>query len=195
MSLAASRVEPTRDLVALAHEATSAVEALIADATYKLRERVTSEGRPVGRLFDREQRAIHGLAWFATYLEAVRQLRPMPNECAMRAARRDGSLPIRIGLGEYLAQLTGGIPWAKEIGVLPTPGSPTSRSPRGCAVRRRLMRGIRLTIAPALPNSCATIGATIGDCGLDETLESIETRCASSPTAKPAACAEMAPHE
>ncbi len=32
------------------------------------------EGRQVSRLFDREQRATHGLAWLATYVEAVRQL-------------------------------------------------------------------------------------------------------------------------
>ena len=32
------------------------------------------DNRPVDRLFDREQRATHGLAWLATYVEAIRQL-------------------------------------------------------------------------------------------------------------------------
>ena len=54
--------------------ATGAVEALLADAAAKVRERVVLEGRPVARLLDREQRATHGLAWLATYVEAVRQL-------------------------------------------------------------------------------------------------------------------------
>ena len=74
MSLAVSRVELARDLIAVAREATATAEALLADATYKIRERVTTDGRPASRLFDREQRATHGLAWLATYVEAVRQL-------------------------------------------------------------------------------------------------------------------------
>jgi hypothetical protein len=38
-----------------------------------LRRRL-AEGGTSGELFDREQRATHGLAWFATYAEAARQL-------------------------------------------------------------------------------------------------------------------------
>ena len=55
-------------------EATAALDALLADAVAKVRERVWSKAKSVGRLFDREQRATHGLAWLATYVEAVRQL-------------------------------------------------------------------------------------------------------------------------
>jgi (2S)-methylsuccinyl-CoA dehydrogenase len=178
MSLAASRVEPTRDLVALAHEATSAVEALIADATYKLRERVTSEGRPVGRLFDREQRATHGLAWFATYLEAVRQLTAYAER--MRDAGRLGEMEdllIRIGLGEYLAQLTGGIPMSQGEIVRPADLGLTN-----VEVAARMPPSVDVLIAAGnTADNRARLaelmrnhhGATIGDCGLDETLESI----------------------
>src|SRR5215475_4826853 len=73
MPIAASRPEK-HDLVNLAREATSVLDALLADATTKVRERVVVGGHVVGRLFDRAQRATHGLAWFATYVEAVRQL-------------------------------------------------------------------------------------------------------------------------
>jgi (2S)-methylsuccinyl-CoA dehydrogenase len=178
MSLAASRVEPTRDLVALAHEATSAVEALIADATYKLRERVTSEGRPVGRLFDREQRATHGLAWFATYLEAVRQLTAYAER--MRDAGRLGEMEdllIRIGLGEYLAQLTGGIPMSQGEIVRPadlglTNVEVAARMPPSvdALIAAGNTADNRARLAELMRNHH---GATIGDCGLDETLESI----------------------
>src|SRR5216683_2517010 len=178
MSLAASRVEPTHDLVALAHEATSAVEALITDATYKLRERVTSEGRPVGRLFDREQRATHGLAWFATYLEAVRQLTAYAER--MRDAGRLGEMEdllIRIGLGEYLAQLTGGIPMSQGEIVRPADLGLTN-----VEVAARMPPSVDALIAAGnTADNRARLaelmrdhhGATIGDCGLDETLESI----------------------
>src|ERR1700748_1629003 len=61
-------------LVLLAQEATAAAEALLADATIEVRARVTVDGRTVGRMLDREQRAAHGLAWLATYVQALRPL-------------------------------------------------------------------------------------------------------------------------
>jgi len=61
-------------LVALAREATQAADALLAEATAAVQQRVTVDGCVVDGLLDREQRATHGLAWLATYVEAVRQL-------------------------------------------------------------------------------------------------------------------------
>jgi (2S)-methylsuccinyl-CoA dehydrogenase len=61
-------------LIALAREATCAAEQLLAEATAAVRQRVMVENHLVERLFDREQRATHGLAWLATYVEAIRQL-------------------------------------------------------------------------------------------------------------------------
>src|SRR5262245_37494875 len=107
-------------LVSMARAATRAGEGLLADATAKVRERVVVEGRPVSRLLDREQRAAHGLAWLATYVEAVRQL-------AAYAERMHGEgllgeveeALVWIGLGEYLAQMVGGIPISQNEIVRP----------------------------------------------------------------------------
>ncbi|MGH6666040.1 MAG: acyl-CoA dehydrogenase family protein, partial [Pseudolabrys sp.] len=74
MPVAASRPAAEHELVELGREATAALDALLADAVAKVRERVVVDGKPVSRLFDRQQRATHGLAWLATYVEAVRQL-------------------------------------------------------------------------------------------------------------------------
>src|SRR5689334_5384122 len=63
-----------RDFLALAREAAEAMQALLAEAIRRVRAKVTIEGRASDRLYDREQRATHGLAWLATYVEAVRQL-------------------------------------------------------------------------------------------------------------------------
>ena len=85
-----------------------------ADATRAVGGRVTLEGRISANLLDREQRAAHGLAWFATYVEAVRQLAAYAER--MSAAGRLGELEellVRIGLGEYLAQMLGGIPMSQ----------------------------------------------------------------------------------
>src|SRR5438094_366236 len=84
---------------------------LTRDAIRAVRSRVAADSQPIDRLLDREQRATHALAWLATYVEAVRQL------CAyaqrMQADGRLGALEqliVEIGLGEYLAQIQGGIP-------------------------------------------------------------------------------------
>ena len=179
MPTAASRTAlADPELVELAREASTALDALLADATGKVRERVVVEGNLVGRLFDREQRATHGLAWFATYVEAVRQL-------AAYAARMAGDgtlgeledLLIRIGLGEYVAQITGGIPMsqgevvrpfdlglsAAQVAARMNPIIESLAVGGNTAERRaRLIELIR-----------TTHGATVGACGLDETLESI----------------------
>ena len=93
MTLAASRVDQAGDLIASAREAA---------------------------IFDREQRATHGLAWLATYVEALCQLASYAER--MQAAGRLGEpedLLVRIGLGEYLAQIIGGIPMSQGEIVRP----------------------------------------------------------------------------
>ena len=80
----AQRRDAGAKLIALARAATQAVEALLADATAAVRRRVLVDDQVVDQLLDREQRATHGLAWLATYVESVRQSRPMPSGC-MRA--------------------------------------------------------------------------------------------------------------
>ena len=75
MPIAASRPAAEPELVELSRERRPPHSMRCWPMPYaKVRERVVVEGQPVGRLFDREQRATHGLAWLATYVEAVRQL-------------------------------------------------------------------------------------------------------------------------
>ncbi len=179
MPTAASRTASADpELVELAREASAALDALLGDATAKVRERVVVEGHLVGRLFDREQRATHGLAWFATYVEAVRQL-------AAYAARMAGEdtlgevedLLIRIGLGEYLAQIIGGIPMSQGEVVRPFDLglSPAQVAARINPVIESLIAGGNTAERRArlIELIRASHGSTIGTCGLDETLESI----------------------
>jgi len=62
------------DLIIMGREAVEAAEALLVDAGANVRSRVAVDRKIVDRVFVREQRAAHGLAWLATYVEAVRQL-------------------------------------------------------------------------------------------------------------------------
>jgi (2S)-methylsuccinyl-CoA dehydrogenase len=113
MPLAAIRSD-TPGLVAAAGEATAAAEALLADATRAVGAKVTEGGRIAPKLLDREQRAAHGLAWFATYVEAIRQLAAYAERMSAAGRLRETEeLLVRIGLGEYLAQMLGGIPMSQ----------------------------------------------------------------------------------
>ncbi|MGA8971063.1 MAG: acyl-CoA dehydrogenase family protein [Pseudolabrys sp.] len=178
MPIAASRPVKDNDLVELAREASAALDALLADAMAKVRERVVVEGNVIGRLFDREQRATHGLAWFATYVEAVRQLAAYAGRMA-----GDGTLGkaeellVRIGLGEYLAQVAGGIPMSQGEVVRPSDlGLSTAQvAARINPVLESLVAGGNSADhrARLIELVRTNHNATVGTCGLDETLESI----------------------
>ncbi|HXZ23059.1 MAG TPA: acyl-CoA dehydrogenase family protein [Pseudolabrys sp.] len=178
MPTAASRPVAEHELVELASEATAALDALLGDAMARVRERVAVKGRVDGSLFDREQRATHGLAWFATYVEAVRQLASYAARMASAGTLGElEELLIRIGLGEYIAQIVGGIPMSQSEVVRP---SDLGLSPTQVAAR----------ISPAIEDLIASGNSakrrarlielmrtshsvTAGACGLDQTLESI----------------------
>ena len=159
-------------------DAVAAMEALVNDARRAVAGRVTVEGRVASRLFDSEQRATHGLAWLATYVEAIRQL----GLYAQRLADAGGfgeieELLLRIGAGEYLAQVLGGIPMSQgEIVRLSDFGL------NAAAVAARVNPVVEHLIATG--NTAARRArlmelmrqhhdATVGACGLDDTLDSI----------------------
>jgi len=178
MSTAASRSTKDPELNGLIREATAVLDALLADATAKVRERVSSKGQVDGARFDREQRATHGLAWLATYVEAVRQLAAYAERMSKAGNLGETEdLLVRIGLGEYLAQVFGGIPMSQGEVVRLTDLGVTSAqvAARMTPVLEGLMvsgnsaeRRARL-IALMRTRHAATVGA----CGLDDTLESI----------------------
>jgi (2S)-methylsuccinyl-CoA dehydrogenase len=163
-------------LLALAREATRASETLLAEATAAVRGRVMVEDHLVERLFDREQRATHGLAWLATYVESVRQL------CAYaeRAYAADGlreieELLVCLGLGEYLAQIQGGIPMSPGEIVRPDDVGLSAQS-----VAARLSGPLEVLMSGNVARRARLVelmrmheDATVGDCQLDDTLASI----------------------
>ena len=178
MSLSAPQRAPGHEVIAALADAVGAIEALFADARRAVADRVTIEGRTVGRTFDREQRATHGLAWLATYVEAIRQLSAYAGRLAETGSFGETEeLLVRIGAGEFLAQIFGGIPMSQseivrlsDLGLAPaavaarmTPAVEHLIAAGNTAPRRaRLVELIR-----------QTHDATVGACGLDDTLDSI----------------------
>jgi (2S)-methylsuccinyl-CoA dehydrogenase len=178
MSTTANLSSKEPELIGLIHEAMAVLDALLTDATAKVRERVSSKGEVDGARFDHEQRATHGLAWLATYVEAVRQL----SAYAERMGRigkfgETEDLLVRIGLGEYLAQIFGGIPMSQgevvrltDLGVTP-PQVAARMTP---AVEGVMVSGNSAERRARLITLMRTHhAATVGACGLDDTLESI----------------------
>jgi (2S)-methylsuccinyl-CoA dehydrogenase len=164
----------------LAPQALIAVQALLAEATSALRSRVSEGGRLSAAKIEREQHAAHGLAWLATYVEAIKEMTAYARR--MRDEGRYGeteALLTEIGLGEYLAQIFGGIPMNQgeivrlsDFGLKP---ADIARS-RNAAVEALIEAG-------ATPESRARLAAliaetaegAIGDPGLDETFEAIRS--------------------
>jgi len=183
LAASASRIETTSDpatLSALAAQAVTAAERLLDQATKATRSVVAPDGRPDPVILEREQQRTHGLAWLATYVESLKQLKAYAE-----SLQTDGRLSeielliISIGLGEYCAQISGGIPMSQtEIARLGPLGLSADeqdaflgndavqtliRSGNTPEARARLM---------ALIND-AHGASTYGDGGLDETLESM----------------------
>jgi (2S)-methylsuccinyl-CoA dehydrogenase len=178
MSLAASAMPTDNELTATLSQAVDAVDGLFADARRAVAEKVVREGRANPRLIDREQRAAHGLAWLATYVEAIRQLAAYTQR--LTAANSFGEIEellVRIGAGEYLAQIVGGIPMSQgeivrlgDLGV--TAAMVGVRI--NAAVEHLIVYGNtaqrRARLAELMrEQNEATIGAT----GLEDTLDSI----------------------
>jgi (2S)-methylsuccinyl-CoA dehydrogenase len=164
------------ELIALARQAREAVEAVLADATAAVRRRVTVDDQLIDSLLDREQRATHGLAWLATYVESVRQLAAYAER--MQASDTLGEIEellVRLGIGEYLAQIHGGIFMSQGEIVRPTDLGVAVES-----VATRLAGPLQALAASQAEHRARLVelmrahhDAAIGDCGLDETLGTI----------------------
>jgi (2S)-methylsuccinyl-CoA dehydrogenase len=110
----AARAEQPEVLLQASAAAVGAAADLLARATEAVRDRVTREGRVDRDLLEHEQHAAHGLAWLATYVEALRQMQGWAER--LEAGGRLGELEramLEIGLGEYLARIAGGIPMSQ----------------------------------------------------------------------------------
>jgi (2S)-methylsuccinyl-CoA dehydrogenase len=159
-------------------EAAGAATALRARATEGVAAKVSAGGKIDSGALEREQHAAHGLAWVATYAEALNQL-------ADYAKRLDGEgrfgemerLLAQIGAAEYLAQLAGGVAMSQgetarlaELGVAEG-DQHAFLTPQV----RELIAGttpeIRARVVELIKDSQGT--AAYGDPGLDETLQAI----------------------
>ncbi|HEU0220801.1 MAG TPA: acyl-CoA dehydrogenase family protein, partial [Paracoccaceae bacterium] len=98
------------DLVQALPHLDPALNAYVEAARQAAADRVVRNGRVDRELADREQRALHGLAWIGAIVEAIRQAARWGEALAAAGGPGAGeSLLLRVGLGEYLEQLSTGI--------------------------------------------------------------------------------------
>src|SRR5271163_4209851 len=176
-----------------ARQAQFAVEGLMACALDAVRERVSESGKLSAARIEAEQHAAHGLAWLATYVEAIKEMAAYATR--MREEGRFGKteeLMTRVGLGEYLAQVFGGIPMNQgeivrlaDFGLTPDEVAPFRTGVVESLIASGNTRENRAALAALIGE--ARQGA-IGDPGLDETFEAIRGEM------RRFADAEVAPH-
>ncbi|MBB1491703.1 MULTISPECIES: acyl-CoA dehydrogenase family protein [unclassified Paracoccus (in: a-proteobacteria)] len=146
------------------------LDALLSRATESLRARVGG-GKIDAAALETEQHAAHALSWLATYVESLRQL----SAWAERLGESFGeieALILQVGFGEYLTQITGGIPMSQtefarlsDLGVEWQPSDAARAAMGGNSPQARA----RLVALMRDNAGRATVGAT----GLDEDLEMI----------------------
>ena len=140
-------------------------------------EKVAEDGRVKSGKVEAEQRLTHGLAWFATYVEALKEMRGYSK--TMSEEGRYGemeSLVTRLAFAEYLAQIFGGIPMTQgeivrlsDFGVS-AEAIAAAQSPE---IARLMAEGntkeTRTRLVALM--EAAEGAASFGDAGLDETME------------------------
>ena len=137
------------------------------------------DGRIDAQKLEMNQFACHGLAWVATYVEALRELRNwagrLDDDGKLGELER---LILQAGFGEYLAQLGNGIPMNQGEVVRPQDLGLQMRSVDKLAtqaVRKLIFQGntpaVRSRIAALLDD--ALDSGNFGELGLDETYSMI----------------------
>jgi (2S)-methylsuccinyl-CoA dehydrogenase len=155
-----------------------AVADLVAKARDTLAHRMEAGGGIDPAALEREQHALRGLAWLATYGETLKSVAAFARQLA-EADRFTEIERLLTGIlfGEYLEQIIGGIPMnqqefarpghlgleAADLAALQSAAAPLIAEGSTSAARARLVQLMIETRSTA----------TFGDCGLDETLDQI----------------------
>ncbi|MBL6938901.1 MAG: acyl-CoA dehydrogenase family protein [Alphaproteobacteria bacterium] len=102
-------------LLAKCDEAVLTAEGFLIAAKNAVADKVMADGKISSKALDREQRATHGLAWLATYVEALRQMarwgRHLEHEKKLGGIEQTLLLAA---FAEYLPQIVGGIPMSQN---------------------------------------------------------------------------------
>ncbi|MEO0666391.1 MAG: acyl-CoA dehydrogenase family protein [Pseudomonadota bacterium] len=98
------------NLLDLTGAAIAPLEAVLDTARDRVKTLVSADGRVSSALVEQHQTAAHGLAWLATYVEALRQMQKWAEALSEQSKFGEVEALIhQIAFGEYLWQVYGGI--------------------------------------------------------------------------------------
>ena len=98
------------NLLELTGDAIAPLEAILDTARDRVKAMVSVDGRVSSTLIEQHQTAAHGLAWLATYVEALRQMQKWAETLSSQSKFGEVEALIhQIAFGEYLWQVYGGI--------------------------------------------------------------------------------------
>ena len=168
------------ELISLLEDAAKAATGLRDRAIAAVAAKVSSGGKLDNAALEREQRAAHGLAWVATYVEALVQVASYAKR--MQDEGRFGemeSLLVQIGAAEYAAQLAGGVMMSQgemarlyELGVKDQDQA-AFLTPSVRALMQSSTPEARARVVELIKDAQGAAAANYGDPGLDETFEDI----------------------
>jgi (2S)-methylsuccinyl-CoA dehydrogenase len=156
-----------------------AIMTLLEKAKTSVRNMVSEDGKLSADALEQEQRAAHGLAWLATYVEALKQMAAYAQRMESEGRFDEmEALITQIACAEYLHQIAGGIPMSQGEMVRPSElglGEDDIVTCFSTSAVSALLGGnspqARAALAELIAQSEAT--ATFGDTGLDETYEAM----------------------
>ncbi len=167
------------DLIPALQAAADAAGRFVRAATAAVKAKVSSDGKLDRTAMDREQHAVHGLAWYATYAELFRQVHGWAGRLETLGAFGEvEQLLARLLVADYACQLLGGIPMNQgetirpaDFGITPEDFQILQSPP--------LMRFVMEGGGQAVKTRLATLVAegqgrpTVEATGLDDTFEMI----------------------
>ena len=165
------------NLLTVTGAAVAPVQAVLEIAKDKVRGLVTEQGRVSGALIEAHQTAAHGLAWLATYTQALQQMQAWAERLNAEGKFGEAEQLIhQIAFGEYLWQIYGGIPMSQgeilrlqDIG-LSQDDMRTLMQPEVMALTQSgNTQAARTRLVELMQEHSANI--TVGATGLDDELE------------------------
>lgn len=167
------------DLRQLTAQTLPAVDNILANARAALRTMVTENDRISGKLIEAHQTAAHGVAWLATYAQALHQMQNWADR--LEADEKFGEveqLIHQIAFGEYIWQIYGGIQMNQgEVVRLQDMGLTQDDARRLMSPAAQILTGhgntqaVRSRLVDLMQEQSANI--TVGASGLDDELEMI----------------------
>lgn len=156
-----------------------AVDAVLLAAKNALRAMVTDGDRVSGTLIEANQTAAHGVAWLATYAQALHQMQNWADKLQADGKFNEVEQLIhQIAFGEYLSQIHGGIQMnqgeivrLQDMGVSEVDQSAFMTPAVAILIQTANTQSARTRLVSLMQDQAANI--TVGASGLDDELEMI----------------------